>query len=162
MPDFREMAQKAKKAADQREADEEKESEEESAARSNDVDAAVTALLSYVAPLLAQAKQEFTKTGVETRIVNNFEVKGFVSKHPSIAFQCISPPRVSEWRYEGATAVFSSSDGKMIEVYIENRPGERPRREIFDPVNAADVEPLVGKAVEKVLEKYYEGMKDYK
>ena len=162
MPDFREMAQRIKQAADQREAHEEKEREEKDATRNQNVDAAVKSLQSYVLPLLTQAKQEFAKAGVETKIVTDFEVNGFVSKHPSIAFQCISPPRVSEWRYEGATAVFSSSDGKMIEVYIDNRPGERPQREIFDPVNAADVEPLVGKAVEKVLEKYYEGMKDYK
>jgi hypothetical protein len=53
------------------------------------VDAAIAALTADVHPFLEKAAAAFRQNGIETKITKDFEVKGIVSKNPTMTFRCI-------------------------------------------------------------------------
>jgi NCAIR mutase (PurE)-related protein len=86
---FDDMASKAKAAHEARIAEQDRQDAAQRDDKGRTVEAAIAALTADVLPLLEKAAAAFRQNGIETKITKDFEVKGIVSKNPTMTFRCI-------------------------------------------------------------------------
>ena len=151
MPDFEEIAKRAKEKADAQEA-----AEAKAFADSGDrVSAGQAVLVKAVLPILARAKEAIQKTGVPCFI----EPKFGVGVKPHVVFKCAGPPQKNlsgrKSEPQSVPAYFDSIDGTTIGVRIGN-PNAPGQTEPLGSAGMQDAEELVEKAIEAVLASYYE------
>jgi hypothetical protein len=158
MADFRDMAERARQAAEKRDAGRKQQLDDERRERSRIAEIAVTILKTTVVPLLEIAKEDFSATGVESRIVTDF-----TNREPSVLFQCLGPERRSDkWRFE-APAAFFASDGEYIKIGLgENGFDRGPSKNSVVSVLPANAEEMITSAIEKALEAYYKALDEHR
>src|SRR5271157_2760702 len=159
--DFDHMASKAKAAHEARMAQYNRQDTAQRDDRVRIVDAAIAALTAEVLPLLEKAVAAFRQNGIETKITNDFEVKGIVSKNPTMTFRCIGPKRTDGWQFEGPAAFFTS-DGSMITVGVAKEIYDREPAEQLGSGSPGQSEALITRAVQTALDAYFVQLDKYR
>jgi hypothetical protein len=158
MANFKDMAERARRAAEERNASRNQQLDDERIERNRVAEAAVNILKMNVIPLLEAAKAEFATTGVESRIVTDF-----AGREPSVLFQCLGPERRSDkWRFE-APGAFFASDGEYIKIGLGDKGVDRgPSKGSIASVLPMNAEEGITGAIEKALEAYYKALDEHR
>ena len=159
--DFDDMASKAKAAHAARMAQQTRQDAAQRDDRGRIVGAAVAALTAEVLPLLEKAALAFRQNGIETKITSDFEVKGVVSKNPTMTFRCIGPKRMDGWQFEGPAAFFTS-DGSAITVGVAKEIYDREPTEQLGSGSPGQSEALITQALQKALDAYFVQLDKYR
>jgi hypothetical protein len=157
--DFDDMASKAKAAHEARIARRDRQDAAQRDDKARIVEAAIAALTADVLPLLERAAAAFRQNGIETKITKDFEVKGIVSKNPTMTFRCIGPMRAEGWQFEGPAAFFTSN-GSVIGVAKETY--DREPTEQLGSGSPGRSEALITQAVQKTLDAYFVQLDKYR
>jgi hypothetical protein len=150
MPNFREMAQKAKAAHEARRAEAGKQSAAKQAARSNVVDQAIRQLEGQVLPLLGAAKAEFAEQDIDSEITKDFGVKNFPNQNPRVVFRCLGPRR----QFKARSAWFESN-GQTIFIGVTADQDQARPSNWTEASPGGDCAGLVTQAVEQALASYF-------
>ncbi len=153
--DFKDMAAKAKAAHETRMAEKAQKDRAENEERSRVVDAAVADLTTNVIPIFERAAAIFREHQIETDIAKDFDVKGFVSKKPSVSFMCFGPKRTTDgYQFKTRAAIVESDSAKIIVTVTRDVVHNAVEEKLGSSISA-EGESLVTQAVNKVLEAYY-------
>ena len=159
--DFDDMASKAKAAHEARIAEQDRQDAAQRDDKGRIVEAAIAALTADVLPLLEKAAAAFRQNGIETKITKDFEVKGIVSKNPTMTFRCIGPMRADGWQFEGPAAFFTSN-GSVITVGVAKETYDREPTEQLGSGSPGRSEALITQAVQKALDAYFVQLDKYR
>jgi hypothetical protein len=161
MTDFRDMAEKAKAAFDEKRATEDRAAEAAREEHSRRTDTSIQKLNAVVRPILEKAKAAFRDTGVDSQITTNFDEIQYHG-NPSIIFRCVGPKRSSDdWRLEGPPAFFTAV-GDSIEVGLGKNSFDRSPVEKLGSFKETANTELINKAIKHALDAYYAQMEKYR
>ena len=156
MVDFRKMALDAK--IEENRIESERLAKETKVAQEHKIvfDKSVAALVSYVLPLLRDAKLAFESEGIDVKIFNLYEISQRNSiPTAELRFQLLGPVRKSDkHRFETGPAFFNANENGIISLGTsEHMQMNRPEKHIGKSPGVS-CEELVTKAVEDVLQMY--------
>jgi hypothetical protein len=152
MPDFKDLAERAKANHEARVAERTRKTAEERELRKQRAEAAINQLSTEVIPALEKARAQFGHSGVHSHIQNDFDVLNYIGKLPSVLFQFV--------RSEGETGdrglpVFFESDGETIEAGIGEHCFSHHSERSLGKAPPMNLDLLITNAVKEAIESYY-------
>jgi hypothetical protein len=152
--DLRKLAADAKAAHEKKQQDQRKEAQDRQAARDKAVAGGIKLLDSEVHPVLIEAVDAFSETGVVAKIEKLYDVASSYVE-PSIKFWCESRPRRDDgYRYQ-SLPLFVSSDGAEIKVGLGSFHSDRFPKDSLGTVKPGLARDLIVSGTKRVIEAYY-------